>query len=111
MNSVSSKEVREVKVSECTRIVNRHDINLITLNELGHNFGAVESSQNLASWFESERDKHSVLSNNEHNPALSRHQQGGVGMACFHEFLVRSQHDEGPTSAWKDLLVGILGQP
>ena len=87
MNSVSSKEVREVKVNECTQIVNQYDVNLVTLNELGHNFGAVESSRNLASWFESERDKRCVSSNNEHDPALSRHQQGGVGMVCFHDFL------------------------
>ena len=49
MNSASSKEVREVKVNECTQIVNQYDVNLVTLNELGHKFGAVELSRNLAS--------------------------------------------------------------
>ncbi len=31
MNSVSSKEVQEVKVNECTQIVNHYNINLVTM--------------------------------------------------------------------------------
>ena len=87
LNSASSKEVRDIKVAECTMMVNKYDVNCISFNELGYNFTAVESSRNLASWFESDREMRCVTSNNEHDPALSRHQQGGVGMLCFHEYL------------------------
>ncbi len=85
MNSASSKEIRQIKVAECTTVANKYDINCITFNELGHNFLAEESSQNLASWFDSDREMRCVMSNNEHDTALLWHQQGGVGMLCFHE--------------------------
>ena len=87
MNSCSSKEVWEYKVETTRGLVRNYDENLAVFNELGFNFKAVNSSQNLSSWFRMERETRCVTSNNEHDPAVYRHQQGGCGMICFHDHL------------------------
>ena len=55
--------------------------------ELNYNWATVDSSTNLASWFRHEdRELHLAAANNIHE-TTTRHQPGGTGMVCRHEFI------------------------
>jgi hypothetical protein len=58
--------------------------------ELNFNWTKVNSSANLASWFcEEEREMRCITAHNtqEFNKLFGKHQLGGTGMVCRHEFL------------------------
>ncbi len=58
--------------------------------ELNFNWTKVNSSANLASWFqEEERELHSVTAHNkrEFDNIFGKHQPGGTGLVCRHKFL------------------------
>jgi hypothetical protein len=57
--------------------------------ELNFNWSKVNSSANLALWFqEEERELRSVTAYNttKFDEAFDKHQPGGTGMVCRHEF-------------------------
>jgi hypothetical protein len=57
--------------------------------ELNFNWSKVNSSANLASWFqEEERELCSVTAHNttKYDEVFGKHQPGGTGMVCRHEF-------------------------
>jgi len=55
--------------------------------KLNYNWGTVASLSNLASWFRNkERELRSAAAHN-HHAMSTRHQPGGTGIVCRHEFL------------------------
>jgi hypothetical protein len=58
--------------------------------ELNHNWAKVNSSANLASWFtDNERETRCIMAHNtkEEDTLFKKHQPGGTGMLCRHEYL------------------------
>jgi hypothetical protein len=87
MGGCSGKEVRELKIAATERLINKYEINLSAFMELNYNWATVDSSANLASWFRHEdRELRSAAANNIHE-TTTRHQPGGTGMVCRHEFI------------------------
>jgi hypothetical protein len=87
MGGCSGKEVRELKIAATERLINKCKISFSTFVELNYNWSTVASLANLASWFhQEEREVRSAAAHNHHETA-TRHQPGGTGMVCRHEFL------------------------
>ena len=80
-------EVRELKIAATEIMINKYKVNLSVFMELNYNWATVASSANLASWFHhEEREVRLAVAHNHHEMA-TRHQPGGTGMVCRHEFL------------------------
>ena len=87
MGSCLGKEVRELKIASTERLITKYKINLSAFMELNYNWAMVDSLANLVSWFhQEEREIRSAAANNCHE-TQTRHQPGGTGMVCRHEFL------------------------
>jgi hypothetical protein len=87
MGGCSGKEVRESKIASTERLITKYEINLSVFMELNYNWATVDSLANLASWFcQEEREVRLTTANNCHK-TQTRHQHGGTGMVCRHEFL------------------------
>ncbi len=85
-----SKESREFKIAATERLLKKYNINLCVFMKLNFNWMTVKSSANLACWFcKEERNLCLVTSHNtqEKDQVFGRHQPGGTGMVCQHEFL------------------------
>ena len=83
-------ETREIKIAATERLIHRYDVNVCAFMELNFNWTKVNSSTNLASWFqEEEREMHCVSANNmnESNNVLGKHQPDGTALLCRHKFL------------------------
>jgi hypothetical protein len=90
MGGCASKETREIKIAATERLIRKNDIKVCAFMELNFNWSKVNSSANLASWFqEEERELCSVTANNktEIDEVFGEHQPGGTGLVCRHEFL------------------------
>ena len=87
MGGCSGREIREMKIGVTERLIAKYEINLSAFMELNYNWATVDSSANLASWFrQEEREIRSAAAHNCHE-SQTRHQPGGTGMVCRHEFL------------------------
>ena len=90
MGGCASTETREIKMAATERLIRKYDINLCAFMELNFNWSKTNSSANLASWLQDEeRELRSVTAHNttESNEAFGKHQPGGTGMICRHEFI------------------------
>jgi len=89
MGGLASKEVREFKIGATERLSNKYNINVCLCMELNFNWSKVNPLANLASWLHKEREVRSITAHNttEPNKLFSRHQPGGTGIICRHEFL------------------------
>jgi hypothetical protein len=90
MGGCASLEMREIKIEATERLIKKYDVNLCLFMELNFNWSKVSSSANLASWFQNkERETRCVTAhNNEENDIVfGKHQPGGTGMLCRHEYL------------------------
>jgi hypothetical protein len=59
--------------------------------ELNYNWSKVNSSKILESWFkEDERETRCIMAHNmeENDILIGKHQPGGTGMLCWHEYVV-----------------------
>ena len=87
MGRCAGREIREQKIATTKRLMNKFEVNLAAFMELNYNWSTVSSSANLSSWFlHEEREVRSSTAHNIHE-TTSRHQPGGTGMICRHEFL------------------------
>jgi hypothetical protein len=89
MGGCASMETRGIKIATTEQLIHKYDINLCAFMELNFNWTKVNSSANLASWFrEEERELRSVTAYNtmEFDDNFGKHQRGGTGMLCRHEF-------------------------
>ena len=94
MGGCASRGIREIKIAATEQLVRTYDINLCAFMELNFNWSKVNSSANLASWFqEEERELRSVTAHNttEYNEVFGKHQPGGTGMVCRHKFAQYAQ--------------------
>ena len=90
MGGCASRETREIKMAATEKLIRRYDINLCAFMELNFNWSKVNSSANLATWLrDEERELRSVTAHNttESDETLGKHQPGGTGMICRHEFI------------------------
>jgi hypothetical protein len=88
MGGCASMETREIKIAATKQLVQTYDINFCAFMELNFNWSKMNSSANLALWFqEEERELCSVTAHNtkEFNKVFGKHQPGGTGMVCRHE--------------------------
>ena len=103
MGGCSGREIREHKIAITERLMNKYEVNLAAFMELNYNWATVASSANLSSWFcHEEREVRSAMAHNLHE-TTSRHQPGGTGMVCRHEFLQYAQkpsHDFRGLGRW-----------
>ena len=82
INSASTEETKEVKTEQIRELVEEYDVQGVGLIEVGFNWSTVNSSRNLASWFNDWRPCISATNHNKHEPG-TRHQQGGIGLLAF----------------------------
>ncbi len=83
-------ETREMKIEVTKRLIKKYDVNLCLFMELNFNWSKVNSLANLASWFRNEeREMQCVTAHNieENDIVFGKHQPGGTGMLCRHEYL------------------------
>jgi hypothetical protein len=103
MGGCSGREIREHKIAITERLMNKYEVNLAAFMELNYNWATVASSANLSSWFRhEEREVRSAMAHNLHE-TTSRHQPGGTGMVCRHEFLQyawKPSHDFRGLGRW-----------
>jgi hypothetical protein len=74
---------------ETERLICKYDIDFCAFMELNYNWTKVNSSANLASWFqEEETELHLVTAHKtmESDDIFAKHQPRGTGMVCRHEF-------------------------
>ncbi len=90
MGGCAGTETREIKIAATERLIRKYDVNLCLFMELNFNWSKVNLSANLASWFQNEeRDTRCVTAHNieENDILFGKHQPGGTGMLCRHEYL------------------------
>ena len=90
MGGCALRETREIKMAATERLIRSYDINLCAFMELNFNWSKVNSSANLASWLQDEeRELRLVTAHNttELDDTFGKHQPGGTGILCRHEFL------------------------
>jgi hypothetical protein len=90
MGGCASMETREIKIEATEQLIKKYDINLCLFMELNFNWSKANSSANLASWFQNEeRETRCVTAHNikENDIVFGKHQPGGTGMLCRHEYL------------------------
>jgi hypothetical protein len=90
MGGCASAKTREIKIAATEQLIRKYDVNLCLFMELNYNWSKVNSSANIASWFQDkERETRCVtVHNTEENNILSgKHQPGGPGMLCGNKYL------------------------
>jgi hypothetical protein len=83
----SGRDIREMKIGVTERLIAKYEINLSVFMELNYNWATVDSSANLASWFRQEGWEIRLAAAHNLHETKMRHQPGGTGMVCRHEFL------------------------
>jgi hypothetical protein len=94
MGGCTSTEIREIKIAATERLIQKYDINLCLFMELNFNWSKVNSSANLASRFKNkESEMRCMMAHNvaEMDALFGKHQPGGTGMLCSHEYLQRTR--------------------
>ena len=74
-------------MEQCTRLINRYDIDVMTFAEHGLNMGQFPPSQTFDSFFQTEIELRSTTGHNSFENPESRHQQGGTGIMAVGEML------------------------
>jgi len=87
LNGTATKLIREVKVEQCTRLINKYDIDMISFAEHGLNMGRFPPSQTFNSFFQAETELRSVTGHNSTENPETQHQQGGTGIMGVGELL------------------------
>jgi hypothetical protein len=104
MGGCTSMETREIKIA-ATELVRTYNIFFCAFMELNFNWSKVNSSANLASWFqEEERELCLVTAYNmtKFDEAFGKHQPGGTGMSA--DMNLPSMHKSHPSipEVWAD---------
>ena len=79
MGGCASREAREIKIAATEKLICKYNINLCLFMELNFNWTKVNSSANLASWFnKEEREMRCFTAHNtqEFDETFGRHQLG-----------------------------------
>ncbi len=89
MGGCTSRETQEIKIAASEQLIRKYDISFCVFMDLNFNWTKVNSFANLASWFhEEECDLQLVMAHDmmEYDNIYGKHQPGGTGMVCRHEF-------------------------
>jgi hypothetical protein len=103
MGGCASAKTREIKISATEKLIRKYHINLCLFMEQNYNRAKVNSSANLASWFTDDKRKTrciTVHNTKEDATLFGKHQPGGTGMLCQHEYL---QYTQWPTANLRGL--------
>jgi hypothetical protein len=95
MGGCTSAETREIKIAATEQLIRKYNVKLCLFMELNYNWSKVNSSTNLASWFqEKERETRCVTAHNteENNILFGKHQPGRTGMLCGNKYLQYAQN-------------------
>jgi hypothetical protein len=95
MGGCASAETREIKIAAAEQLIRKYNVNLCLFMELNYNWSKVNSSANLASWFQDkERETRCVTAQNteENDILFGKHQPGGTGILCGNEYLQYTQN-------------------
>ena len=92
VNGCATKMIREVKVEQCTRLLNRYDVDLMTYAEHGLNMARLPPSQTFDSFFDAEIDLRSTTGHNSFENPESTNQQGGTGIMAIGELIQYYRH-------------------
>jgi hypothetical protein len=90
MGGCASMETREIKIAATEWLIRKYNINVCAFMELNFNWSKVNSSANLASWFQEDgRELRLVTAHNkmEFDEVFGKHQPRGTGLVCRHKFL------------------------
>jgi hypothetical protein len=90
MGGCASMETREMKIAATKRLIRKYNINVCAFMELNSNWAKVNSSANLASWFQQEEREICCISAHnmsEFDNVFGKHQPGRTGLLCRHKFL------------------------
>ena len=87
LNGCATWLVREVKVEQCTRLLNRYDVDLMTYAEHELNMARLPPSKTFNSFFNAEIDLRSTTGHNSFENPESTHQQGGTGIMAVGELI------------------------
>jgi hypothetical protein len=82
LNSASSKEVRDRKISDIHRLIKTWDVQGSGFSKIGIDWRKLPQSKGLASWFRTSHDKYqtATVHNTNKNVPTSIRQQGGIGL-------------------------------
>ena len=100
LNGCATRMIREVKVEQCTQLLNRYDIDLMTHAEHGLNMARLPPSKTFDSFFDAEIDLRSTTSHNSFENPESTHQQGGTGIMAIGELIQYYRH---PSNDFRNL--------
>jgi hypothetical protein len=95
MGGCASAKTREIKIAATEQLIQKYNVNLCLFMELNYNWSKVNSSANLASWFQDkERETRCVTAHNmeENNILFGKHHPGGTGMLCGNKYLQYARH-------------------
>ncbi len=79
MGGCASAKTREIKIAASERLIRKYEVNLCLFMELNYDWSKVNSSANLASWFQDkERETRCVTAHNmeENDILFGKHQPG-----------------------------------
>jgi hypothetical protein len=82
LNSASSKEVRDRKISDIHRFIETWDVQGGGFSKIGIDWRKLPQSKGLASWFRTSHDEYwtAMAYNTNKNVPTSIRQQGGIGL-------------------------------
>jgi hypothetical protein len=90
MGGCASAETREIKIAATEQLIRKYNVNLYLFMEINYNWSKVNSSANLASWFQDkERETRCIIAHNteEKDILFGKHQPGGTGILCRNKYL------------------------
>ncbi len=95
LNSASSKEVRDRKISNIHRLIETWDVQGGAFSKIGIDWRKLPQSKGLASWFRTSHDEYwtATAHNTNKNVPTSIRQQGGIGLFArkeLRQYIARS---------------------
>ena len=87
LNGTATPAIRAVKVEQCTALINKYDVDVMSYLEHGLNMAHFKSSKTFDSFFESEVQLRSITGHNKNEYPESAHQQGGTGTMATNEMI------------------------
>ena len=84
-NEIASRVRREVQIEQTTQLVNKYDIDILSILESCVNQAHFLSSETLDSWFDAEVNLCSVVGFDRHKDTEVAYQSGGTGLVTINE--------------------------
>ena len=110
LNSASSREVRNRKISDIMRVIETWDVQAGGFSEMGIDWRNVARSKQINSWFCSGTDSYRTSVANNHQEAVptTTRQQGGIALFAGKEvrqYIAKSERDFRGLGRWNSWLI------